>query len=144
MTRHDNRRFAGGRAAATATALLGLWLAAVPTAMAATAARAADGALAAAERQVLGDVASTDWHRALGRAAAGDDTPGSVPDEFGSARRDRVQSAKDAPPGRLGRQFKAGLLSAVLPGAGQFYNGHRQRAYLMAGTEAGIWRWAAN
>jgi hypothetical protein len=41
--------------------------------------------------------------------------------------------------GRLGRQFKAGLLSLVLPGAGQFYNGHHERACLMAGAEAGIW-----
>ncbi len=40
---------------------------------------------------------------------------------------------------QLGRKVKATLLSAVLPGAGQWYNGDRNKAYWMGGIEVGIW-----
>jgi hypothetical protein len=41
--------------------------------------------------------------------------------------------------GDLGRKVTAGLLSLVLPGAGQFYNGDRQKAYVFAGVDAAVW-----
>ena len=39
----------------------------------------------------------------------------------------------------FGKKTKAALLSAVMPGAGQWYVGNRPRAYLMGGIEAAIW-----
>jgi hypothetical protein len=140
VKRHDDRRDGNGRTALRAVLLAAL-LAGLTVATGAAAARAADGGFAAVERQVLGAEASADWHHVVAARAAGaaDDVPGRVPDEFGTGRRSGDQERDAAPPGRLGRQFKAGLLSAVLPGAGQFYNGHRQKAWLMAGVEAGIW-----
>ncbi len=59
------------------------------------------------------------------------------PDEFGGgvSRRQKPQQG----PSHLGEKIKAGLLSAVLPGAGQFYNGRRQKAYIMGGVEVAIW-----
>ncbi len=59
------------------------------------------------------------------------------PDEFGGGikkERDLEQG-----PSHLGEKFKAGLLSAVLPGAGQYYNGRHQKAYIMCGAEVAIW-----
>jgi len=38
-----------------------------------------------------------------------------------------------------GRKAKSGLLSFILPGAGQYYNGERTKAYVFAGVEAAIW-----
>ena len=40
---------------------------------------------------------------------------------------------------KTSRKVKSGLLSLVLPGAGQFYNGDRSKAYVFAGVEAAIW-----
>ena len=37
------------------------------------------------------------------------------------------------------RRVKSGLLSFILPGAGQYYNGERTKAYVFAGVEAAIW-----
>jgi len=42
-------------------------------------------------------------------------------------------------PRDTGRRLTAGLLSLVLPGAGQYYNGDRGKALMFAGTEAAIW-----
>ncbi len=58
--------------------------------------------------------------------------------EFGSGS---VQQEEDkvAGPSHTGDKVKAGLLSAVLPGAGQFYNGQKSKAYIMVGIEAAIW-----
>lgn len=58
------------------------------------------------------------------------------PREFGGAV-DRRQGQTG--PSNVGEKFKAGLLSVVLPGAGQFYNGQRQKAYIMGGVEVAIW-----
>ncbi len=41
--------------------------------------------------------------------------------------------------GKTSRKVKSGLLSLVLPGAGQYYNGDRSKAYVFAGVEAAIW-----
>lgn len=108
------------------------------------AAAAADGAaaFAAVEFEVLGDGASAGWRGALADAAPRWQRDGSrpVPDEFGTGRSVR-EAATDEPggPTHFGRKLKAGALSAVLPGAGQYYNGDRGRAFAMAGIEAGIW-----
>jgi hypothetical protein len=40
---------------------------------------------------------------------------------------------------KTGRKVKSGLLSFILPGAGQYYNGERTKAYVFAGVEAAIW-----
>lgn len=63
-----------------------------------------------------------------------------VPGEFGTGPERRPQE-QDEPggPSQLGRKVKAGALSAVLPGAGQYYNGRHDKAYVMAGVEAAIW-----
>ncbi len=44
-----------------------------------------------------------------------------------------------AGPRNFGRKFTAGLLSLALPGAGQYYNGDRDRALAFAGAEAAVW-----
>jgi hypothetical protein len=41
--------------------------------------------------------------------------------------------------GGLAHKAKAGFLSLILPGAGQFYNGDRSKAYIFAGVEAAVW-----
>jgi len=38
-----------------------------------------------------------------------------------------------------GNKVQAGLLSLVLPGAGQYYNGKKKKAYIMAGAEMAVW-----
>ncbi len=62
------------------------------------------------------------------------------PEEFGgSAKVDAEMDEVDSGPSNLGRKVKAGLYSALLPGAGQFYNDQRKKAYIMVGAEAAIW-----
>lgn len=46
---------------------------------------------------------------------------------------------EDGGPSNLSRKTKAAALSALFPGAGQWYNGDRARAYWMGGIEVGIW-----
>jgi hypothetical protein len=108
------------------------------------AAAAGDGVagFASVEYAVFGDAASAGWRGALAdaepRRQREEYRP--VPDEFGTGRR-AADTDPDEPggPSNLGRKLKAGTLSAVLPGAGQYYNGDRGRAFMMAGIEAGIW-----
>lgn len=57
--------------------------------------------------------------------------------EFDVQRDDETE--RTGGPSNLNRKVKAALLSAVLPGAGQWYNGDRTRAYWMGGVEVGIW-----
>lgn len=101
---------------------------------------AGDGFIAA-EQAVFGGEAAAGWRSTLfgGAGRAQGDGSRSVPDEFGSGRRPDEPERAPGQPGQFGRKLKAGALSAVLPGAGQFYNGKRERAYLMAGVEVGIW-----
>lgn len=93
------------------------------------------------EHDVLGSQASNAWRTTLfGDAGRTQDIGGSrVPDEFGSGRARKPDEAAPVGTRNLGRKLKAGALSLVLPGAGQYYNGRHERAYLMAGIEAGIW-----
>jgi len=62
-------------------------------------------------------------------------------DEFGGGSTGNQDEDEDKVegPSDTGDKVKAGLLSAVLPGAGQFYNGQKSKAYIMVGIEAAIW-----
>lgn len=59
-------------------------------------------------------------------------------EEFGSAAAPEDED-KEEGPSNTGDKVKAGLLSAVIPGAGQFYNKQRSKAYVMFGVEVAIW-----
>lgn len=112
--------------------------------LAAGGAAAADRAegFAATEYDVLGEGASASWRSALAgdRSRWQGDGIGGVPNEFGTGRKPGPKpEGEPGQPGDLGRKLKAGALSAVLPGAGQYYNGRHQRGFVMAGIEAGIW-----
>ena len=61
------------------------------------------------------------------------------PDEFGGGLEPEKSEDLDEGPSNLGVKVKAGLFSAILPGAGQYYNGQNKKAYIMAGTEVAIW-----
>lgn len=101
----------------------------------------AQGDFTAVEHEVLGAQASAAWRSAFrGDAGQLQDIGGTrVPGEFGAGRkRDPERPEANGTP-NLGRKLAAGGLSLVLPGAGQYYNGKHERAYLMAGIEAGIW-----
>ena len=87
-----------------------------------------------AEYLVLGAGASG---QATAVLVAADEKPKVRGDEFGWDLQDEAQAEKGTR--NLGRKVKASLLSAVLPGAGQWYVGDRPRACLMGGIEAGIW-----
>lgn len=78
----------------------------------------------AVESSVFGPAASTTWRG----VRASDQELGGVAREAGEGGR-----------GDTGRKVKAGLLSLILPGAGQFYNGDQQKAYIFAGVEAAVW-----
>ncbi len=53
----------------------------------------------------------------------------------GGARREPTSDG----PHDFGRKLTAGLLSLALPGAGQLYNGERDRALAFAGAEVAVW-----
>ncbi len=91
------------------------------------------------EFHVMGGSASSRWQAQLqtnsqlfyqsdGQAAGS---------EFGSSasQEEKVSTGKS----NTGQMVRAGVLSAVLPGAGQFYNGARKKAYIMGGAEVAIW-----
>jgi hypothetical protein len=77
----------------------------------------------ATEYAVFGGEASQAWRA----AEVGQSPIGGVRDENGGGVTD------------LGRKAKAGLLSLLLPGAGQYYNGDRAKAIVFAGVEAAVW-----
>lgn len=100
----------------------------------------------ATEFQVLGSSASARWENAVpvtavALAQIGGEDRDNVPDEFGTRAPDTQQNEDNGPsgPSHTGERVKAGLLSAVLPGAGQYYNGQHQKAYIMGGVEVAIW-----
>ena len=70
-----------------------------------------------------------DWRQWLGTQEIGGRNH-----EFGAARAEESFGPSDT-----GRRLKAGALSLVLPGAGQFYNGQRGKGLVMAGFEVAIW-----
>ncbi|MDD5719409.1 MAG: hypothetical protein PHQ53_06955 [Candidatus Krumholzibacteria bacterium] len=61
--------------------------------------------------------------------------------EIGGRRSDAraASDSDDRDPHDLRRRIKAGALSLVLPGAGQYYNGQHNKALIMVGVEAAVW-----
>jgi hypothetical protein len=78
---------------------------------------------AEAEYELFGPAASDQWQ--------------SVP----AIRYDQGNEAMmpSGPPSNMGRKFKAGLLSLLIPGLGQYHNGDNKKAYIFAGAEVAIW-----
>jgi len=66
----------------------------------------------------------------------GDDGLG---DEFGGGASQKEEEDKVKGPSHTGDKVKAGFLSALVPGVGQFYNHQNKKGYIMIGVEAGIW-----
>ncbi len=97
------------------------------------------------ELAITGVSPSVLWHdTGLGAGLVLDQIGGegtNQPDEFGGGLEpEKTEEEKsDDGPSNLGVKVKAGLFSAILPGAGQFYNGQKKKAYIMAGTEVAIW-----
>jgi hypothetical protein len=116
------RRFASATILAATALVVTILAATVP------AAAAGDPApdLLAAQREAIGLAAlSSRWDvQELGGGAS-----------VGGVRREPASAG----PSNFGRKLKAGLLSLALPGAGQLYNGDRERALAFAGAEAAVW-----
>jgi len=90
----------------------------------------ADGAAAApaadllqAEHAALGGRASSLWRA----------------QEMGNTNIGGVRATGPSGPRNIGQKVKAGLLSLLLPGAGQLYNGDNGKALVFAGAEAAVW-----
>jgi TM2 domain-containing membrane protein YozV len=90
---------------------------------------------------VLGDGASGSWRSLGARSGLAFDQIGGeeIDEEFGGAAVQEEEEEKDEGPSNTGDKVKAGLLSAVLPGAGQFYNHQNTKGYIMVGVEVAIW-----
>jgi hypothetical protein len=93
------------------------------------------------ELGLLGDLASSSWtsQDGIGGGWIGaQEIGGGGQPEVGV-----VEEAEDEEdeggPSNMGTKVKAGVLSAVVPGAGQFYNGDKKKAYIMFGVEVAIW-----
>ena len=93
------------------------------------------------EVQVLGTGLSGSWQTLdlLPGAASGQIGGQGLPRRSEIGSRTEEEKKDDGGPSNLGNKIKAGTLSAVLPGAGQFYNGQRDKAYIMGGIEVAIW-----
>ncbi|MCP4573126.1 MAG: hypothetical protein GY838_12285 [bacterium] len=102
---------------------------------------AGGGALLRAEMDILGSAASRAWQSSSAPRAfdqIGGERLDERPDEIGGAGGER-EDQETTGPSNLREKIKAGALSAVLPGAGQFINGQRTKAYIMGGAEVAIW-----
>jgi TM2 domain-containing membrane protein YozV len=99
-----------------------------------------------AEQLVLGTAASRTLDTGAGGGlrtfdqVGGDglEKPDDAVDEIGGSSGEEPEK-KAGGSSNTGRKFAAGGLSAILPGAGQFYNGEKKKAYIMAGIEVAIW-----
>ncbi|MCB1182884.1 hypothetical protein KDM41_05580 [bacterium] len=114
----------------------------VAVATAAGAALADSGAEAAflrTEYQVLGAGASSRWQaRDTHFQIGGEESNRNR--EFGSPEKPEEKEAQvEGHHSNTGEKVKAGLYSAILPGAGQYYNGQKSKAYIMGGIEVAIW-----
>jgi len=119
--------------------LSSIWLAAEATAGELAQSSVAGVGFLETESQVLGRSTSTFWQEPVNPsqpifAQIGGKSSGG---EFGSSQTD--EEKVDSGPSNTGTKVKAGFLSAILPGAGQFYNGEKSKAYVMVGVEAAIW-----
>jgi hypothetical protein len=106
--------------------------------------RADDGdgsSFLATEYRVLGGSASRSWQAqsrgGLGFHQTGGQGTGGNPGEFGSTA--PADAEEDSGPSYTSQKVQAGIYSALLPGAGQYYNGQKQKAYIMGGVEVAIW-----
>lgn len=122
---------------AAAAALAVLVLAAAPPA------RADDPGFLRGEREVTGGSLSGSW-RTLDFLdpvcrQIGDQGLDRDPQEIGGGGAASERPEQDSGPSHTGDKIKAGALSLILPGAGQFYNGDTKKGWIMAGVEAGIW-----
>ncbi|MEN8006433.1 MAG: hypothetical protein ABFS42_05425 [Candidatus Krumholzibacteriota bacterium] len=102
----------------------------VPSSAQAQNPRPADDSLLRAEYLILG---------ARTGLASGQIGGDGLSDEFGGGAAAEEDKPEAEGSSHLGDKVKSGLLSAVLPGAGQFYNGQKSKAYIMGGIEVGIW-----
>lgn len=137
------RTMGTGRNAAAA------WAPAVAVALAlvlsGTAAAGGDPGFLRTEREVTGRSLSGSWRNLdLGGTRAWQQIGGQgldrrPPEVGGGGAVDRPGEVQDDGPSLSGAKIKAGALSLLLPGAGQWYNGDRGKAYVMAGVEVGIW-----
>lgn len=124
--------------------LLGLLLLSVSTAFAADG-NPPIGDFQQTEYSIFGNSNSSTWNSVLSSQSASYDQVGgdgkSAPDEFSNSAKVEVSDEEDEQigPANMGRKVKTGILSALLPGAGQYYNGYKKKAYIMAGVEVGIW-----
>jgi len=93
------------------------------------------------EFAVLGDGASGSWRGLGARTGLAFDQIGGdgLDDEFGGSSVQQQEEEEVQGSSNTGKKVKAGLLSAVLPGAGQFYNGQNSKGYIMVGVEVAIW-----
>jgi len=93
-----------------------------------------------AESELMGAAASRTWQygRTFDQIGGEGIERDQVRDEVGGSGGDPGQ---DTASGSVstGTKVTAGALSAILPGAGQFYNGEKKKAYIMAGIEVAIW-----
>lgn len=97
----------------------------------------------AGDRSQSGDISSP--RAALERELAGLYAVPGYMQEFGQPQ-DEIGASDDfhdeddqGGSSNLGDKIKAGALSAVLPGAGQYFNGNHQKAYIFAGAEVAVW-----
>lgn len=98
------------------------------------------------EFEVLGAEASSNWQTQTRRGSLGhyqvggegrQESPQKSNSEFGSDEPEF--EAEQGGPSNTGEKVKAGVFSAILPGAGQYYTGHKGKAYIMGGVEVAIW-----
>ncbi len=94
------------------------------------------------EVAVTGSAPSAVWRAPAAGFALdqiGGDGIGGNPEFGGADTREDEQDDQETGPTNLGEKVKAGALSALLPGAGQYYNGQKKKALIMGGAEVAIW-----
>jgi len=59
--------------------------------------------------------------------------------EIGGSKTIKIEGEEEDGPSDTGRRLKAGGLSLLIPGMGQFYNGQKSKGLVMLGIEVVIW-----
>jgi hypothetical protein len=123
-----------------------LWVSLTGTQAAAESPQTGAASLLRNEYLVFGEELSGSWRGITARSGLAFDQIGGdgLDDEFGvgASKQDEDEKEKEEKyqgPSKTGDKVKAGLLSAVLPGAGQYYNDQKSKAYVMVGIEGAIW-----
>jgi len=94
------------------------------------------------EYEVFGHGASRGWTGFAARSGLAFDQIGGQGqgDEFGTGgAADPDKKDTNQGPSHTGDKVKAGLLSLVVPGAGQWYNGQNSKGFIFFGIEVAIW-----